>query len=148
MQEFLYSSDMQVVQQRKDIFSKHSPESLMCSLAYLAGTFNVGSSSITRIFNIANSREGNARVILLRNVYWDLLMVYIMGCFNNLGNGVGGVSAVSLLFPYFIFPHRFLRTPTAFKRQVIKYLIGLIFRSKACCVTRFIYSFRKCLKLS
>lgn len=148
LRNFLYSHEDRVMGHQDDLFMKHSPESLMRSLAYLAGTFNVGSSSIPRIFRIAKSYEGNSNVLLWKNVRWDLLMIYISGCFNNLGNGVGGLRAVSLLFPYFIFPHRFLRTPTAFKRQVIKYLIGLIFRSKACCVTRFIYSFRKCLKLS
>jgi len=125
VEEFLYSLDVQVVQQRKDIFSKHEITSLMYSLVYLAGIYNLGISSVARIYDIANLKENGEKIIPWKDARWELLQQYILASFTSQASM--NFSRLGVLTSYFLFPHRFFLSPSVFKRLVAKYLIQNVF---------------------
>jgi hypothetical protein len=136
MQEFLYSLDAQVVQQRKDIFSKHTITSLMYSLVYLAGIYNLGVSSVARIYEIVNSKENGEKIILWKDARWELLQQYILASFTTQASI--NFSRLGVLTSYFFYPYRFFLSPSVFKRLVAKYLMQNVFAvyDQICCFIR------------
>ena len=125
MQDFLYSSDAQVVQQRKDIFSKHTTTNIMYSLVYIAGIYNLGISSVARIYHIVNLEYHGDEAVLWKDARWELLQQYILASFTTLGSI--NFYRLGVLTPYIYYPHRFFLSPLSFKRLVAKYLTQSVF---------------------
>ncbi len=125
IKDFFYSSDTKVMQQRKEFFSKSTPANLMYSLVYIAGVYNLGISSVARIYELINSKENRENNILWKDARWEFLRQYILASFTNQASF--NFIRLGALIPYIFYPNQFFLSPLAFKKLVARYLMQCLF---------------------
>lgn len=106
-----------------DFVRKHTAEYVMFACAYIAGYYNLGTSSVEEIYKLFHKNKSNVKSIINNELWWMIMEVYVDAHYTKYSHRKYIFINIRALFPYLLNPKRLFRTSTTFKRKVLKYFI-------------------------
>ncbi|HEY4784550.1 MAG TPA: hypothetical protein VIH57_00810 [Bacteroidales bacterium] len=114
----------EIVNFLKEIVSKYSFEHVLHSFSYIAGSGNLGISSIHRLFIIIRNQYGGEGLSPWDEIWWSLLQTYITG-YNENSLGTDRRSVIKLGSMILADPKKFMIADKVSKKRVISFATNI-----------------------
>lgn len=107
---------------------QHSIENILYAFSFIAGSNNMGISSVNKMFGVLQNHFGKENLPAWQESRRNLLLSYISGHNNNSSIGDRN-SAMRLIGLVLLHPKIFIFAPIPFRNKIIKYLINTMIGS-------------------